>query len=252
MSTMKNRVRRTTTRIALALTAAGAAVVALPLAAQAHVEIQPGAVPGGDFSVVAFRVPNERDNASTTKLQVILPQNHPLGSVQTTPMPGWKVQTTTRKLAKPIEMFGAKLDRVVSRVTWTATQGGLRPGQFQDFELSLGQLPKSGTLTFTAIQTYSSGEQVRWNEVSADGAAEPEHPAPTLQITPAKAADEADGGSATSTEQTSADSSSAQEQSDVAAAGTDNGVPVLPTVLSVAALIVALAAAALAWRRTRG
>ena len=248
-TTNNNHVRRTATRLALGLTAAGAAVVALPLAAQAHVEISPGAVPGGDFSVVAFRVPNEKDDASTTKLQVILPQDRPLGSVRTTPMPGWKVQTATRKLSKPIEMFGAKLDRVVSQVTWTATQGGVRPGQFQDFELSLGQLPKSGSLTFTALQTYSDGEQVRWNEVSADGAAEPEHPAPTLEITPA---DEADGAGATSTEQTSAESPSNAQQSDVAAAATDDdGVPVLPTVLSSAALIVALAAAAMAWRRTR-
>jgi uncharacterized protein len=245
MSTSNNPVRRTATRLAVALTAAGAAVVALPLAAQAHVEVQPGAVPGGDFAVVAFRVPNERDNASTTRLRVILPQNRPLGSVQTTAMPGWKVQTATRKLAKPIQMFGAKVDRVVSQVTWTATQGGVRPGQFQDFELSLGQLPKSGKLTFTALQTYSSGEQVRWNEVSADGAAEPEHPAPTLQITaPAE-----EGSSAT--EQASDTSSNAQ-QSDVAAAPDNSGVPVLPTVLSSAALVVALAAAALAFRRTRG
>jgi periplasmic copper chaperone A len=250
MSTIKNPARRTATRLVLSLTAAGAAVVALPLSAQAHVEIQPGAVPGGDFSVVAFRVPSERADASTTKLQVILPQSRPLGSVQTTPMPGWKVQTATRKLAKPIDLFGAKLDRVVSQVTWTATQGGLRPGQFQDFELSLGQLPSSGSLTFTALQTYSSGEQVRWNEVSADGAAEPEHPAPTLRITPA---DEADGaGQGTSTEQTSAESPKTQAQSDVAAAvSDDDGVPVLPTVLSSAALVIALAAAALAWRRSR-
>src|SRR3954453_6411561 len=266
MSILKMPVRRTATRLAVALTAAGAAVVALPLAAQAHVEVQPGAVPGGDFSVVAFRVPNERDDASTTKLRVILPPKTPLGSVQTTAMPGWKVQTATRKLAKPIEMFGAKLDRVVSQVTWTATQGGVRPGQFQDFELSLGQLPKSGKLTFTAVQTYSGGEKVLWNEVSADGAAEPEHPAPTLEITARAAAGPphpepptptleitapAEEGSS-ATEQTSADSSNAQ-QSNVAASSTDDGgVPVLPTVLSSAALIVALGALALAWRRSRG
>jgi uncharacterized protein YcnI len=239
-------VRRTATRLALGLAAAGAAVVALPLAAQAHVEVQPGAVPGGDFAVVALRVPNERDDASTTKLRVILPQDHPLGSVQTTAMPGWKVQTATRKLAKPIEMFGAKVDRVVSQVTWTATQGGVRPGQFQDFELSLGQLPKSGQLTFTAIQTYSGGEQVRWNEVSADGAAEPEHPAPTLQIT-------APTEEGFSTTEPASDKSSNTQQSNVAASSTDDGgVPVLPTVLSSAALIVALAALGLALRRSRG
>ena len=65
-------------------------------------------------------------------------------------------------------MFGEQLDTVVSEVTWTATAGGIRPGQFQDFDLSLGQLPESGELVFNALQTYSSGEKVNWNQVSAD------------------------------------------------------------------------------------
>jgi uncharacterized protein YcnI len=248
MSNLTIAVRRTTARLTLVLAAAGAAVIALPIAAQAHVEVQPGEVEGGDFSVVAFRVPNERDDASTTRVQVILPQDKPLGSVQTTAMPGWNIKTATRKLATPIEMFGAKVDRVVSQVTWTATQGGVRPGQFEDFELSLGQLPESGTLNFTALQTYSTGEQVRWNEVATDGSAEPEHPAPSLTIT----APEGEG--AANTEQTSAESASGSDGgSDAdAAAGTDDGsLPVLPTVLSGAALVVALAAAGLALRRGR-
>ena len=151
--------------------------------AQAHVTVQ-GEAKGGGFSVVAFRVPNERDNASTTQLRVILPKDHPIGSVQTTAVPGWKVSTATRKLDQPIEMFGEKLDTVVSRVTWTATSGGIKPGQFQDFDLSLGQLPESGTLVFNTLQTYSSGEKVNWNEVAADPSVEPEHPAPVLEITP--------------------------------------------------------------------
>src|SRR3954469_14942442 len=238
--------RRTVRRLGLALAASTVAVIAFPMSAQAHVEVQPGAVPGGDFAVVALRVPNERDDAATTKLRVILPRNPALGSVQTTEMPGWSVRTVSRKLAKPIDMFGAKVDKVVSEVTWTATQGGVRPGQFKDFELSLGQLPKSGNLTFTAIQTYSGGEQVRWNEVSADGAAEPEHPAPTLQIT-------APAEEGSSTTEPASDKSSNSQQSDVAAPSTDDrGVPVLPTVLSSAALIVALAAVALACRGWRG
>lgn len=239
-------VRRRTTKLSLVLAAAGVGVVAFPIAAQAHVEVQPGQVAGGDFSVVAFRVPNERDDASTTRLRVILPQDRPLGSVQTTSMPGWKVTTASRRLATPITMFGAKLDKVVSEVTWTATGTGVRPGQFEDFEVSLGQLPTSGRLVFTALQTYSDGEQVRWNEVS-DGSAEPEHPAPALDLT-APAEEEA------ATEQTSARSStsSTDESTPAAAPATDDdSVPVLPTALSAAALLVALGAAGLVWRRGR-
>ena len=95
--------------------------------------VQPGTAEGGGFSVVAFRVPNERDDASTTQLRVTLPKDQPIGSVQTTPVAGWKITTATRQLDKPIEMFGEQLDTVVSEVTWTATGGGIRPGQFQDF-----------------------------------------------------------------------------------------------------------------------
>jgi uncharacterized protein YcnI len=233
-------------RAGLTLAAAGVGVVACPLPAQAHVEIQPDHVEGGDFSVVAFRVPNERDNADTTKLRVILPKDQPLGSVQTTATPGWKVATAARKLDEPIEMSGAKLKSVVSEVTWTATGRGVRPGQFKDFEVSLGQLPKSGHLVFTAIQSYSSGEQVRWNEVSVDGSVEPEHPAPSLDII----APGPQGGSMAEYMSGEPSAGNANVIKPAAASTTGNdSAPLLPTVLSAAALLVALGAAVLAWRR---
>jgi periplasmic copper chaperone A len=238
--------RRTAGRVALGLSAAGAFVVAAPLAAQAHVTVQPGQTEGGDFSVVAFRVPNERDDASTTRVRVLLPEDQPLGSVQTTAMPGWKIKTATRKLAEPIEMFGAKVDRVVSEVTWTATDGGVRPGQFEDFDLSLGQLPKAGDLVFNAVQTYSNGEQVRWNEVSADGSAEPEHPAPTLHLTAAQSEDSSSAG-----DEGARAPETTPETRNVSATTDSDSNAVLPTVLSGAALLVALGAAGLAWRRGR-
>ena len=246
MLTARTAVRRIAIRFGLCVAAVGLGIVAFPLSAQAHVEIEPGQVDGGGFTVVAFRVPNERDDASTTKLRVILPKDQPLGSVQTTAEPGWTVATATRKLDKPIEMFGAKLDSVVSEVTWTATGGGVRPGQFQDFEVSLGQLPTSGELVFTAIQTYSSGEHVRWNEVSPDGSTEPEHPAPALKIGPPAQDEPTPEGSGASSSAEDTDTNSS------AASASDNeSLPVLPTALSVVALVVALGAAGLAWRRGR-
>ena len=116
--------RRILTRVGVGIGATAAAILALPGIAQAHVTVQPGSAEGGGFSVVSFRVPNERDNASTTQLRVTLPQDQPIGSVQTTPLPGWKITTKTRQLDKPIEMFGEQLNTVVSEVTWTAIGGG--------------------------------------------------------------------------------------------------------------------------------
>jgi uncharacterized protein YcnI len=221
-----------------------AAILALPGLAQAHVTVQPKTAEGGGFSVVALRVPNERDDASTTQVRVTLPQDEPIGSVQTTPVAGWKITTATRQLDKPIEMFGEQLDTVVSEVTWTATGGGIRPGQFQDFAISLGQLPESGELVFNALQTYSSGEKVNWNQVSTDPSVEPEHPAPILRITPAVAeqgsAPTDAGGQAGQNEQATSGS-----QSDTVFDST------LPLIISGAALTLSIIAVALASRRNR-
>jgi periplasmic copper chaperone A len=194
--------------------------------------------------VVAFRVPNERDDASTTQVRVTLPQDQPIGSVQTTPVAGWKITTATRQLDKPIEMFGEQLDSVVSDVTWTATAGGIRPGQFQDFAVSLGQLPESGELVFNALQTYSSGEKVNWNQVSTDPSVEPEHPAPILTITPA-AAEEGAAPTDTGSQAGQSEQATSGNQSDTVIDST------LPLVLSGAALALSLFAVALAWRSGR-
>ena len=74
----------------------------------------------------------------------------------------------------------------VSKITWTATAGGLNPGEFDLFTISAGPLPtKPNQLTFKAIQTYSNGDVVSWIEQTVKGAPEPEHPAPTLTLTKA-------------------------------------------------------------------
>ena len=224
--------RRTLARVGIGIGATVAAILALPGIAQAHVTVQPGTAEGGGFSV----------DASTTHLRVTLPTDQPIGSVQTTPVPGWKVTTATRQLDKPIEMFGEQLDTVISEVTWTATDGGIRPRQFQDFNLSLGQLPESGELVFNALQTYSSGEKVNWNEVSTDPSVEPEHPAPILTITPAAT----DGSSAA----TDNGSQAGQDEQVATDAESDNGSLVtLALMFSGAALVLSLVAALFAWRR---
>lgn len=237
------RARRSVRSGAVALVLGSAAIVALPLAASAHVEVKPEEVAGGDFSQVAFTVPNERDDASTTQFRVLLPTDQPLASVQTTPIPGWAVSTKDRTLAEPIDFFGSKVNRVVSQVTWTATDGGIEPGQFQNFPLSLGVLPTSGELVFKAVQTYSDGEVVVWNE-TAVGDAEPEHPAPTLTLTApdgdAGYADSADGGSRTASLEPESSDSSGDSTSTVS------------LVLSIAALAASIAALALSWARRRG
>jgi uncharacterized protein YcnI len=226
------------------------AVLMLSGVAHAHVTVEPAEVEGGGFSVLTFRVPTERDDASTTRVSVSFPKDQPVGSVRTTPVAGWRVTTKTRTLDEPIDMFGEPVSEVVAQVTWTATGPGIAPGQFEDFDVSLGPLPESGEMVFHALQTYSSGEKVNWNQVAIDESAEPEHPAPVLSIA-APAGQEADGPD------TPADTGSAKKDESPqaplasqsgATSDSDPGVA-LAVWLSGAALMVSLAALVLAWKK---
>ncbi len=117
---------------------AAVALLAIPAAAQAHVTLQPDSAPAGGFVRLDVRVPNERDDAGTTKVDVQLPPGFISASYE--PVPGWDVKVTRSKAAEPIDAGeGLKSDEQVSRITWTGDgkQGVIAPGQFQDFGLSL-------------------------------------------------------------------------------------------------------------------
>lgn len=178
---MKITYRRAATVSALA--AGAVLLVAGP--ASAHVSVDPEEAAKGGYSVVNFKVPNEQDKASTVKLEVTFPTDHPLASVMPQPVPGWDVKVEKKKLDKPIEMHGEKITEAVSKVTWTG--GKVEPGRFQQFPVSMGQLPEDADqLVFKALQTYDDKEVVRWIEEPKEGAAEPEHPAPVLKLTAAE------------------------------------------------------------------
>lgn len=166
-----------------ALAGAVAGAVALTAPTSAHVSVNPAEAQQGGFVRVAFRVPTESDTLSTTKVEIHLPADAPVASVSTMPVAGWTVAVQRRTLDKPIDANGAQLTEVVSVLTWTAQgDAAIKPGQFQEFPVSLGPLPAVDKMVFKALQTYSDGTVVRWiEEPGADGK-EPEHPAPVLKL----------------------------------------------------------------------
>jgi uncharacterized protein YcnI len=172
-------------RVLKVAVATGALAVVTALPAAAHVTVSsPDAAPGG-FGKLVFRVPTESDTASTTEVKVGLPSRTPFAFVSTKPHAGWTVTSTERKLAHPLTTEGATLTRAVSVVTWTAQRGqGIKPGQFDEFELSVGPFPTQAvSLALPVQQTYSDGTVVRWSQLAKSGEPEPEHPAPTLTVT---------------------------------------------------------------------
>jgi periplasmic copper chaperone A len=164
--------------------ATAVAALAAPAAAQAHVTLQPSSAAAGSFAVLDVRVPTERDDATTTKIDVQFPAG--FASARYEPKPGWKVRIVKKRLATPIQTDDGPITEGVSRMTWTRTSksGGIKPNEFVDFPISV-QIPgKAGDkLTFKALQTYSNGEVVRW--IGAPGSDEP---APQVTVTAAPAA----------------------------------------------------------------
>ncbi len=157
--------------------AAVAAALALPAAASAHVTLQPSTAPADGFTRLDVRVPNERDDAATVKVDVQLPPGFAFVSYE--PRPGWKVAVERGKAEQPIEVEGGfEVDEEVRRITWSG--GRIGPGEFVDFGLSL-RMPKGEAgdkLTFKALQTYEDGDVVRWI-----GPEDADEPAPVVTLT---------------------------------------------------------------------
>jgi len=214
------------------VTAATAAllVAATAVPASAHVTVvAPGATVGG-FTKLTFRAPTEK-GVPTTKLDVTFPADAPIAFVSVKPHPGWTYTVTKGKPAVPVTAHGETITEVVTRIVWTAEPGnGIKPGEFDEFEVSAGPLPDVETLTFKALQTYSDGDVVRWIEEPSPGGQEPEHPAPVLHV--AKAAPSA--SASPSAAAVAASGGTDDEDSDV--------VGIIGVVLGALALLVALAA----------
>ncbi|MDQ1732959.1 MAG: hypothetical protein QOK10_3118 [Pseudonocardiales bacterium] len=168
--------------------------------ASAHVTVAaPEVSAGASDATITFRVPDESAKASTVGLKIQLPTDHPIAGVLVAPMPGWSATIKRTKLATPVKTDDGDITEVVSEIDWTAGSGaGIEPGYFGQFTIIAGKLPDGVTsLTFKAIQTYSDRSTVSWIEEAAPGStAEPEHPAPTVQLSPGTGPSGASAGSA--------------------------------------------------------
>lgn len=146
------------------------AALAVAGSASAHVTIAPSEALVGNFARFVVRVPNERDDAETVKVEVRFP---PLAFVSFEPKEGWSRTIDMKSLDEPIVVFGNEITEVVGTVTWSG--GRIAPDEFLEFGFSARTPDEESTLTFNAIQTYSSGEVVRWT-----GRPDSETPAPDV------------------------------------------------------------------------
>jgi len=169
-----------------------AAAVAFPVAAAAHVTIQPGEWEAGAFATMAVRVPNESDAAATTSISMQFPEEVLTARFQ--PHPLCEREVEMAPLDQPVEDV---TERVAS-VTWTC-EPGIRTGEFDEFGLSF-QIPEDAAegdeLLFPTVQVYDDGEERGW----VDPDPEAESPAPRVTVIAAEE-EEAEEPAATTDDQ---------------------------------------------------
>lgn len=208
---------------ASALAAGTLLALAAPLAASAHIDIDPSSTAAGSYAVLSFALPHGCDGSPTTSISISIPES--VVSVTPTVNPDWTVAKTAVDLAKPItDAEGNTISTRIGQVVYTAItpmEDGLRT----TFDLSV-PLPADAagkTLEFPVLQTCVTGSTA-WDQHAVEGESEPEHPAPSIAVTAAVAdAEHGHAAGATDAEETSA-----------AAAGDD----VLARMLGVGGLVV--------------
>lgn len=230
-------------RAILALLAVTAAVLALGIGpASARVTVSSTGTTAGGFGEITFRVPSESPTASTISLRVQLPTEKPLLSVSVEPTPGWVVATSTAPLDPPVTDGGTTVTQAVTGILWTAAPGaGIKPGQYQTFSFSTDPLPRTESLSFPTIQGYDDGTEIGWIQPTITGEAEPQRPAPVLELAP-----RGDG-------RTTDTSTTRSSTTFVGSSTNPSGVAVTALVLGIVAAVVGIVAmaVALATRRRR-
>ncbi|NGM13555.1 YcnI family copper-binding membrane protein [Verrucosispora sioxanthis] len=212
--------------------------------AHAHVSVTPSQVAPGSFATLTFRVPNERADASTVSLRLVVPTAAPINSAAVHKLAGWRAEVERVPLDAAAALDAPGTD-AVSAVTWTALDdaAAVDGNQFQEFRVSLGPLPQSGErLIFKALQTYSDGQVSRWIEEPASDGTEPANPAVVVYL---------DQAAAVGVDEHGMPIPGGAPSGDIRSPAAALGIGIAALVVAVAALLLGLLNRALGTRRPR-
>jgi periplasmic copper chaperone A len=154
---------RRTGRVLLALAAGTAGALVLANGAWAHAIVSPPVAKANELQQFTLSVPTEKENATTTKVELVVPTGFAIDSFEPAPT-GWTQQ---------VQSTGSGENAVVQRVTWTG--GSVPTGQDAVFRFN-ASASGSKTYTFDVRQTYSDGSLVDWN-----GPESSDNPAPKVE-----------------------------------------------------------------------
>jgi uncharacterized protein YcnI len=151
-----------------AVRAAVAALAVVPLlvwapAAWAHAALSPPVAKTGVLQQFTLAVPTEKEDATTTDVELTVPDGVQIDSFE--PETGW---------TRHVNATGSGEEAVVKQVTWS---GGSVPSEEDAvFRFQATLTGGSKDYVFTVRQTYSDGSVVDWN-----GSESSEDPSPVIQ-----------------------------------------------------------------------
>lgn len=128
--------------------------------AAAHIDPDPIAMEAGTTGTVSFKIEHGCDGSPTNDMKFQIPAG--VTGVSAVAKDGWTATVT----GDTLEFKG----------------GSIAADQEDHFDITFTAPTQAGDIRFPIIQTCDQGE-LAWIEVPAEGAAEPEHPAPTVKIT---------------------------------------------------------------------
>jgi uncharacterized protein YcnI len=129
--------------------------------ASAHARVSPSITLANSGEVFTLAVPTEKEDATTTKIELTPPQGFSIDSF--VPSPGWK---------RTLQQTGSGEEALITKVTW---DGGKVPtGEDAAFSF-IATTDAAKTYTFAVRQTYSDGSIVDWS-----GPESSDTPAPTV------------------------------------------------------------------------
>lgn len=149
-------------RPAVLLAMIGAALV-VAASASAHAEVSPAVALVKSGQLFTLAVPTEKEDASTTKIELTPPSGFAIDSF--VPSPGW---------TRNVKSTGSGEETDIQQVTWS---GGNVPSEEDALFQFLASADSAKTYSFEVRQTYSDGSVVDWS-----GPESSDTPAPQVEV----------------------------------------------------------------------
>jgi periplasmic copper chaperone A len=232
-------------RNAIGTAIAATALLALPVAAQAHVTASPAALPAEGYGKVDVSVPHGCEESPTIKLTVQLPDEVQAATPQV--VPGWRISTKEGKLPKPYDNHGEQVTEGVREITWEG--GPLDAHQLEVFGISIKVSGNPGDrIAFKAIQECKKGETA-WVEIPVEGEEEPPAPAAMVELVAAEDEHGAAGSDSAGTQDQPVALQNAAATTQPDESGASTGLVIVALIVGSLGLIAGLAGLVTARRR---